>query len=584
MHVLTNSRRPYLSILVLVLFLPFVVSSCSKSDDEADLDKTLLQFVPDDSPYLIANLEPLPDDILDKLEPGIDSMLRAYAKVFLAAVNAELQTVDQEGGTDDAEVANMQAIGEELVSLMTLEGLRSTGIGRESTMVFYGDGLLPVFRMRLTDSALMEATIARIEEKAGSKMATASVGNQHYRYAGDDKGQLVLALVGNDLVVTLVPANPADDLLKSVLGINKPARSMAASGELKEMAEANSFGPYYLLLVDVTRIAATFLDEQSGSNAEILALMQYDATKLDDVCREEIREMAGVVPRIIGGYTEITTERVKSNFIVELRDDIASGMKSLVAPVQGLGLTQGGLFSFGMSLNVLAAREFYASRLDAMEADPFECESFADLQNGVAQGRELLNQPVPPIAYSVKGFMAVVDALEGMNLAAQQPPTSIDASFLISVDNPHGLVAMGAMFSPDLAALNLQADGKPQKINLPPVSPAASEAFIAMKEDALAISIGAGGADRILELFDKEYADPAPFLSLFMDAGAYYNFVAETMLYKQTGDENSPPEIAEATSDLMRSMGDLFGDTSIDIQFTDRGVEVPSTVEFAEVK
>ena len=76
----------------------------------------------------------------------------------------------------------------------------------------------------------------------GSKMATASIDNQHYRYAGDDNGQVIVALVDNDLVVTLVPANPADDLLKSVLGISKPEKSMASSGELQEMAAANNFG------------------------------------------------------------------------------------------------------------------------------------------------------------------------------------------------------------------------------------------------------------------------------------------------------------------------------------------------------
>ena len=88
MHVLTNSRRSILSILMLILLLPFAIASCSKSDDDAELPTSLLQYVSDDSPYLFANPEPLPDDVLDILEPGIDSVLRAYSKVILAAVNA----------------------------------------------------------------------------------------------------------------------------------------------------------------------------------------------------------------------------------------------------------------------------------------------------------------------------------------------------------------------------------------------------------------------------------------------------------------------------------------------------------------
>ena len=499
---LSNPHRTFFVQLIFAVLIFGGITSCSKPDEKGGLDNSLLQYVPADTPYVLANPEPLPDDVLDKLEPAIDSMLRAYAMVIRSVVDVQLEKVGEDDDTNEEDADRMDAVATELESLMTLDGLRSAGVGRESTMVLYGEGLLPVFRLQLTDSALMEQTISRIEETADMKMATGTIGTQSYRFAGGEEGRLVLALVDNDMVVTIVPASHTDELLKSVLGLSKPSKSIADSGELQQLMDANEFEPYYLLSIDVKRIVATFLDEQSGGNAELLAMMQYDASGLSDVCKTEIREMAGIVPRIIAGYTEFNTKRVASNFIVELRQDIADGLATLVAPVQGLGLTKGGLFSFGISLDMLAAREFYSARLDAMEADPFECENFTDLQAGVTQGRELLKQPIPPIAYSVKGFLAVVDALEGMNIAAQQPPTSVDASFLLSIDNPQGLLAMGTLFSPELAALNLQPDGKPRKLELPPVSPAVSEAFIAMTDNALAISLGQGGADRIVELFD----------------------------------------------------------------------------------
>jgi hypothetical protein len=577
--------RPNRLIFALLIF--GAATSCSKSDESAaqgGLDSSLLQYVPANTPYVFAHAEPLPDDVLDKLEPGIDSMLRAYATVIRSLVDTELEKLAEAGGSDEEKAANMDAIGNELESLLTIDGLRSVGIGRRSTMVLYGEGLLPVFRMQLTDSKLMEQAISRIEEKAGSKMATASIGEQRYRYAGDEQGQLILALVGNDLVVAMMPSEHSDALMNSVLGLSKPAISLAESGELQEIMTANQFDPYYLLLVDVTRVAATFLEPQSGSNAELLALMQYDSAELSDVCKQEIGELAGIAPRVVAGHTEFTTERLSSNFIVELRQDIATGLQTLVAPVQGLGTTKGGLFSFGMSLDMLAAREFYTARLDAMEADPFECENFAELQAGVAQGRAALNQPIPPIVYSVKGFLAVVDALDGMNIAAQQPPTSVDASILLSIDNPQGLLAMGAMFSPELAALNLQPDGKPRKLDLPPLSPAISEAFIAMTDNALAISVGKGGADRITGLFDQKFANPAPFMSFFMEAGQYYGFVADTMMLAQSANPETPPEIATAMSGLMRAMESWFGATSMNVHFTKRGVEMPATVEFAATK
>ena len=584
---LPKSTRLLTIQLITIALALSAATSCSKSaekEEQGGLDRSLLQFVPADTPYLFANPEPLPDDVLDQLEPRFDEMLKAYAKVIRTVVDAELEKAEEEGSTEKDEAARMDALGAEFSSLMTIEGLRSAGIGRESTMVFYGDGLLPVLRMRLTDKALMENTISRLEEKAGAKMATALVGKQSYRYAGDDEGQIVLALIENDLVVTLLPANHTEDLLKSALGLTKPKKSIADSGELHDIAVENNFQNNYLLLVDATRIAATFLDEQSGSNAELLALMEFDPSTITDVCKAEIRELAAIAPRMIAGYTEFSTEQVSSRLIIELRKDIAEGLSTLVAPVQGLGLTKGGLFSFGFSLDVLAARAFYSARLDAMEADPFECEDFAELQAGVAQGREMLKQPIPPIAYSVKGFLGVVDALEGMDIAAQKPPTSVDASFLISTDNPQGLLAMGSMFSAELAALNLQPDGKPVKVELPPVSPAIKESFVAMTDSSLVISVGEGGADRIVELLDKGFEDPAPFMSMFMDTSEYYSFVADSMMQAQSDDpeQQMPPEVKEAMSNLMRTMEGWFGETSVKVNFTERGVEIPSTVEFAE--
>jgi hypothetical protein len=149
--------------------------------------------------------------------------------------------------------------------------------------------------------------------------------------------------------------------------------------------------------------------------------------------------------------------------------------------------------SFGMSLNLLAAREFYEARLDALEAQPYQCEFFAGVQEAVAGGREVLNQPMFPLVYSFKGFLATIDSIKGMDIQAGQPPTDIDMQMLIATDNAEGLVAMAAMFSPEIAALDLQADGKPVRLPVPPIASQVRTAWVAMSDAALALSVGEGG-------------------------------------------------------------------------------------------
>jgi len=353
--------------LCIGLLLAAIVSSCSKSPEPApgvELGDSLLRFVPADSPYVLANPVPLPDEVLDQLEPRIDQLIRVYAQVIRAVVDDQRAQLLLDDDVDEDEVAKIDAMTNEVASLMTLDGLRGAGIGRRSTSVLYGEGLLPVLRMTLTDGTLMEQAISRIEKAAGSKMSVSKIGEQSYRFAGDDDAGLIVAIVGDDLVVSIVPADHSDELLKSVLGLTKPAKSIVVSGELQTLMAENDFEPYYLMLLDGTRVASTFLDDQTGTNRELLSLMDYDAATISDVCKTEIRELAGVVPRLTGGYTEISTERWASAFLLEIREDIAKGLTTLVAPVQGLGTTEAGLFSFGMSLDLLAARTFYAERLD----------------------------------------------------------------------------------------------------------------------------------------------------------------------------------------------------------------------------
>jgi hypothetical protein len=148
------------------------------------------------------------------------------------------------------------------------------------------------------------------------------------------------------------------------------------------------------------------------------------------------------------------------------------------------------------------------------------------------------------------------------------------------MDNPQGLLAMGAMFSPELAALDLQPDGKPVKLELPPVSPAVTEAFVAMTDNALAISLGSDGADKLVKMLAADFAEPAPFISVFMDTGRYYEFVADTMQLAQN--EKSSPELVTAVSELMISMADWFGKATFDVNFTEKGLEMQSTIEIAE--
>ncbi|MDX2412373.1 MAG: hypothetical protein QNK16_08970 [Woeseiaceae bacterium] len=562
----------------------FLFAACSKSDDTGDTtilssDDTILRYVAADTPYIFAAIEPLPDDVLDKIEPHVDQMMESYQVILKAAISEKQKEMSEEERNSD-EVHKLSAVVEEMTSLLSIEGLRGAGFSRESTGAFYGNGLLPVIRWELSDGALFEAALSRIEDKAGQKLPVAEIGEYSYRYFDADKIRFIIAVLDNQAVTTLLPAGSDDAKTSLALGLTLPADSMTDSDALRDIATAYGYTNHYIGFFDFERIATRFTGVASGSDADLLALMDQDAAELSDVCRAEIQATAGIAPRMVMGYTTVDLSRFESSVVVELRSDVAAGLSQLPAVVPGLGGDPGGLMSFGFSLDLKAARDFFEARLDVLEAEPYECELFADLQASVANGREALKQPVPPMVYDFKGFLAVIDDIEGLDITSQTPPTSVDGRFMLVMDNAQALVSMGALFSPEGAELNLQTDGKPVALDNAQIQSMGFSPYAAMTEDALAIGLGENAEEDLQNMLAVKAKEPGPFMSFSMDAARYYSFIGDAMEMTEQDDDGKapPPEIQAAVSDIMDVISELYDRMSVEVDLTERGIELKSSV------
>ena len=293
----------------------------------------VLQYVPASTPYVFATSGTLPTDVLNKLEENSDSVFSSY-ETLLGTMLDEVSEVEAET-QDEEDSRKLLLLGKELAALMNSEQRQEAGIPRNPQMAVYGVGMLPVFRVALEDPAALEAKIAELVETSDVEMLEGEIGGQSYQYVGDNDARLIVGIFDDQLVATIAPIDLSDELLDDVLGLELPDQNMAQSGDLTELTESYDFTPYALGFFDVERMVATFLDEPTGVNAELLALADYDTSALTDVCRSEIREMSAVMPRIVTGYTDMTTREISSNTVFELRSDLASGLSTLAAPVSG---------------------------------------------------------------------------------------------------------------------------------------------------------------------------------------------------------------------------------------------------------
>jgi hypothetical protein len=505
-------------------------------------------------------------------------LLHSYQAVLREVIAAKQQKMSEEERNGE-ELQQMNAVIDELMTLLSVEGMREAGIDRKATGALYGNGLLPVIRLQLTDGKLFDSTLTRLEERAGQTLPVAKTDGHAYRYFDADELRIVVAVIDNQAVFTIVPAAFDEAQMGQALGLALPEKNIVETGALQEITKKYGYTDHYVGFFDLVAFVEPFLGEAVGVNADLLAMGEYDSSEFSDVCRAEIRSLAGVAPRLVMGYTTIDVNNLDSNIVIELREDIAASIQGLVAAVPGLGGDKGGLLSFGMSIDVKAARAFAESRLTALETDPFKCEHLADLQAVVAGGRAALNQPVPPMAYDFRGFLAVIDEIEGLNVATQTPPTSIDGSFLLAMDNAQALVSMGAMFSPEVAALNLQADGEPVALDLPQVQAMGMTAFAALTNDALAISVGDNSESEAAGMLAADLSDPAPFLSFSMDAARYYSFLGDAMVAGGEDQENAPSaDMQAAMKEVLDAVADLYDRMSVEVMLTERGVELESSV------
>ena len=561
----------------------FAVISFSTVNAASSNSADLLKYIPADTPYVIASTEPFPSALAEKLEPTIDGILQAYQRVMRHVMAEQLvEMAAEEGGGEDAE--KFRGLMEEVIGLMSIDSIRAAGIGRESAFVFYGNGLMPVLRLELTDPDLFDAAVSRMEEKAGEDLLVGEAKGTSYKYANAEKINLIIATLDDQVVITIVPASFDESQVALALGAKAPRKNLKKSKALQAINKEYGFSGYMTGYIDTERLAGIFAGNTTDQDDDFFTAIGDKPPELSTVCAAEIMEMAGIAPRMVFGYSEISPEQIDSTMIIELREDIAAGLTSITAVVTGLGIDSGGLMSFGLVLNPMSLREFYEARLDAMEADPYECDKFADLQAGVAKGREALNTPLPPVVYSFRGFVANIADIQGVDFSSSTAPESIEASILIAVENAESLVMMAAMMDPQIAALNLVPDGKPVKLALAQLAEFAGDAFAALSTDALSISLGEGAEANSASMLVADSAEPAPFISMNMDSARYYSMLGEAMSQETASEEGdeTPQAIRDALGDVVALSGSMYERMSVEVQFTTRGVEINAAIKLSD--
>jgi len=535
-----------LSLAALAGALSLTLAACSRDDESASTGaaNALLDYVPADTPYMAANLEPLPADVVDayllRLQPMFDEM-----QAQLGSARNDLEEAGA-AAADDPTARLALAVVSELDGKLSRDGLASLGLDVLAPKVAYGLGIFPVVRIGLADPELLRATIQRVLDQAQVSAPEQQLdGVSYWRIApesGDDvPAALYVAILDDHVAAGVMPVPFEAELLPGFLGLTMPAASEARS-TLAELNRAHRYTPYGSGVLYTQRMADEFLQPGSLTARTLAAVGEYPADEVTPECVAEIHSILEYAPRITAGTTEFSVNSIAYQYRVETPPTLAGRLVELVAPMPAAEDSPDRLLDLSFGMRFGAVRDFLRQSAEAIVAAPYQCEFLESLNDGAADTLVKLDQPMPPFVNNFRGLrVSLSQFLPGQEF----DPASARGQLALHVEQPEMFVGMAQMFLPDLSALELKPGGDP--VPLPPgLIPAPGVvAYAALSSDAIGLSVGEGEEATLKEFLGRRKGPQGVFLSASYDTAAYLQFtngvgegMAEAMEDPETSGDN----------------------------------------------
>ena len=515
--------------LAALIAVAAVFSSCSK----APAPDSPLAYAPADTPYVYANLEALPAATVEQLSKPIQDYWPTLFDLY------ETILKDAKPAIDDTSRKIATALLEEIKTHNTWDKLRQIGLKPDARVAFYGVGLVPVLRMELGDPAAFKAEVARVEGNAGVKLPVAKTGDQEYWQPGNDTLTAAIAVQGSHLVITVFPPNASDALKQTLLGVKRPAQSIADAGTLQALAKQYAYSPYGEGFVDFVRLVEVLSKPLAGSDAEFAQALGLPAIASDAACRAEYLEIAHKFPRVVFGAEEMTAQRMRIATQLEIDTHIAQQFASAIGAAPGTGAPSQGAIDFSIALPVLKLKDFWIAQADAVAAKPYACEKLHSLNEGFAASKAKVDVTVPPPLSDLTGLRASVSKFELAQGSSKVP--DVAGKLLLATNNPMGALGMAQLMLPELQKIKISPDGKPVALPADLLPASAPPLTVAMSDKAIAF---ATGADDIASL-GAYLAEPAATTPVFVRmhfSGVVYGWMArsfEAMKQSMPADKQS---------------------------------------------
>jgi hypothetical protein len=339
----------------------------------------------------------------------------------------------------------------------------------------------------------------------------------------------VIATVGKQAVIALLPSDVSPSMLREALGLDRPTHNLQDSGALAELAKAKGYQPWLIGKLDVQRLLPLIAsgkdplfttlftagaERESAKTGEPLA----NLTKIPPSCPADAARIAARVPQLSFGYTRLDAKHQDSRLDISLASDITQAFDGLKVDVPGLGENASAPFDWSLALPMLEARNFWQTQADAVAAKPFTCPALVELNAGFGKlGLVLQKAATPPVG----DLIGLHLALDEFSFAPGSPLPKISGRLLLATRNPAGLLGMGQMALPALSQVRVPNTGVPTPLPANLTAALGEPAWAAMNGHALAVAVGAGEDGKLASMLTAPAGDAGRLMRMHVDGDMY---------------------------------------------------------------
>ena len=517
-----------LRLILLPLLMLLALGACGDREEDVTAGveaspaaDTLLTYVPAETPYLMANMQPIPDAVIDaqfeRARPMFDEMQKQVTRV-----KAEWESSGDR--PDDPFDRLVIAWIDAYDGKMSREGLESMGWDFQSSAVAYGVGAFPTLRMSSSDPQALSDSVMAILKSAEIDAPPAEFkGRSYWRIVPEEADEVPIALyvavLSDHFALGLYPVASESDFLPGFLGLEKPGEHYSTDS-LARLNQKHGYSAYGSAFMDLHRLADEFLDPEATTARVLTSFDGYELEDFSEQCITEMHRMIDNMPYVSGGVTEMGVNAIGYRAVFEHPSELAGELTGLVAALPGARMLTDHLAELSFGIKVGAARDFLRGKAEDVQNDPFRCEHFADINQHARDLLEKLNQPLPPFVNNFRGLRLSIKALE---MDPGQPiPSDMRGHLAVHVEQPEMFLGMAQMFLPDLADMQLAPGSDPKPVPEFLMSIQGISAYAAMSEEAIGLSIGEGEQNTLVDFLEMPMGDNETFLSVDYDMAAYY--------------------------------------------------------------